>query len=112
VRHIVLLSSIWAAGDPVPAMGRWHHEREELLRATRTPATILRPGGFTTNGWPTRQVDVADGRYYSPLDDPVYDKNGWIIGGGLGDLPLHALDIPVEACAQPEGVIAPYLRVQ
>ncbi|MEU7915022.1 SDR family oxidoreductase [Microbispora bryophytorum] len=49
VRHIVLLSSIWAFGDPVPAMGRWHHEREQLLRASGIPATILRPGGFMTN---------------------------------------------------------------
>ncbi|GII56861.1 NmrA family transcriptional regulator [Planotetraspora thailandica] len=49
VRHIVLLSSIWAFGDPVPAMGRWHHQREQLLRMSGIPATILRPGGFTTN---------------------------------------------------------------
>jgi uncharacterized protein YbjT (DUF2867 family) len=49
VRHIVLLSSIWADGDPVPPMGRWHHERERLLHASGIPATILRPGGFTTN---------------------------------------------------------------
>ncbi|MBB2743252.1 UNVERIFIED_ORG: uncharacterized protein YbjT (DUF2867 family) [Microbispora rosea subsp. rosea] len=49
VRHIVLLSSIWVFGDPVPAMGRWHHERERLLRASGIPATILRPGGFMTN---------------------------------------------------------------
>jgi hypothetical protein len=50
-----------------------------------------------TDGWPTRQVDVVGGGYYSSLDDPVYGKNGWLIGGGLGDQPLHALDIPVEA---------------
>ena len=49
VRHIVLLSSIWVMGDPVPAMGRWHDEREKLLRASGIPATILRPGGFMTN---------------------------------------------------------------
>ncbi|ETK34380.1 NAD(P)H-binding protein [Microbispora sp. ATCC PTA-5024] len=49
VRHIVLLSSIWVSGDPVPAMGRWHHQREHLLRMSGIPATILRPGGFTTN---------------------------------------------------------------
>ncbi|WP_433221834.1 NAD(P)H-binding protein [Microtetraspora malaysiensis] len=49
VRHIVLLSSIWVFGDPVPAMGRWHYEREQLLRMSGVPATILRPGGFTTN---------------------------------------------------------------
>jgi uncharacterized protein YbjT (DUF2867 family) len=33
----------------VPAMGRWHRERERMLHASGIPATILRPGGFTTN---------------------------------------------------------------
>jgi uncharacterized protein YbjT (DUF2867 family) len=49
VRHVWLLSSIWVFGDPFPAMGRWHHEREKLTRASGIPATILRPGGFTAN---------------------------------------------------------------
>jgi len=49
VRHIVHLSSTNVLGDPMPAMGRWHHEREEIIRATGIPATFLRPGGFMTN---------------------------------------------------------------
>lgn len=49
VRHIVHLSSVNVVGDPVPAMGRWHHEREEIVRASGVPATFLRPGGFMTN---------------------------------------------------------------
>jgi uncharacterized protein YbjT (DUF2867 family) len=49
VLHVVLLSSIWAGGDPVPAMGRWHRERERLLQESGLPATVLRPGGFMTN---------------------------------------------------------------
>lgn len=49
MRHVVLLSSIWAAGDPVPSMGRWHRERERLVHASGIPATVLRPGGFATN---------------------------------------------------------------
>jgi uncharacterized protein YbjT (DUF2867 family) len=49
VRHIVHLSSFNVLGDPMPAMGRWHHEREEIVRASGIPATIMRPGGFTTN---------------------------------------------------------------
>lgn len=49
VRHIVHLSSFNVLGDPMPAMGRWHHEREELIRASGIPATFLRPGGFMTN---------------------------------------------------------------
>jgi uncharacterized protein YbjT (DUF2867 family) len=49
VRHIVHLSSIYVLGDPLPAMGRWHHDRENLIRTCGIPATFLRPGGFMTN---------------------------------------------------------------
>ena len=49
-----------------------------------------------TDGWPTRQMEIVDGKYYSSLDDPVRDGYGWIIGGGLGDQPLSALDLPDE----------------
>jgi uncharacterized protein YbjT (DUF2867 family) len=49
VGHIVHLSSFNVLGDPMPAMGRWHHEREEMIRASGIPATFLRPGGFMTN---------------------------------------------------------------
>ena len=49
VRHVVHLSAFTVLGDPMPAMGRWHHEREELIRASGIPATFLRPGGFMTN---------------------------------------------------------------
>ncbi|MQY14791.1 NAD(P)H azoreductase [Streptomyces sp. RB5] len=64
VRHIVHLSSAHVTFDPIPAMGRWHHEREKLIRASGIPATFLRPGGFMTNAldWaPTiRQGFVLD----------------------------------------------------
>ena len=49
VRHIVYLSSYAVIGDPIPAMGHWHHEREQLIRASGIPATFLRPCGFMTN---------------------------------------------------------------
>ncbi|TDD88882.1 NmrA family transcriptional regulator [Actinomadura darangshiensis] len=51
VRHIVYLSSYAVIGDPIPAMGRWHHERERLIRASGIPATFLRPCGFMTNAF-------------------------------------------------------------
>jgi uncharacterized protein YbjT (DUF2867 family) len=51
VRHIVYLSSYAVIGDPVPAMGRWHAERERLIRACGIPATFLRPSGFMTNAF-------------------------------------------------------------
>ncbi|MEU5382997.1 NAD(P)H-binding protein [Kitasatospora cineracea] len=49
VRHLVHLSSANVLGDPVPAMGRWHREREEAVRGSGIPYTVLRPGGFMTN---------------------------------------------------------------
>ncbi|MGZ2356792.1 NAD(P)H-binding protein [Streptomyces sp. 372A] len=76
VHHIVHLSSAHVVLDPIPAMGRWHHEREKIIRASRIPATFLRPGGFMTNAldWlPTiREADyvldpVGPGRL-APID--------------------------------------------
>jgi uncharacterized protein YbjT (DUF2867 family) len=67
VHHIVHLSSSHVTLDPIPAMGRWHHEREKIIRASGIPATFLRPGGFMTNAldWlPT----IRDGNY---VLDPV-----------------------------------------
>jgi uncharacterized protein YbjT (DUF2867 family) len=51
VRHIVYLSSYAVLGDPIPAMGRWHHDREQMIRASGIPATFLRPCGFMTNAF-------------------------------------------------------------
>jgi uncharacterized protein YbjT (DUF2867 family) len=67
VRHIVHLSSYNVLGDPMPAMGRWHHEREEIIRASGIPATFLRPGGFMTNAleW---AATIRDGGF---VLDPV-----------------------------------------
>ena len=76
VRHIVHLSSSNVLGDPMPAMGRWHHEREQVIRASGIPATFLRPGGFMTNAFdwlPTIREDgyvlnpAGPGRY-APID--------------------------------------------
>ncbi|MDX3310607.1 NAD(P)H-binding protein [Streptomyces sp. ME08-AFT2] len=76
VHHIVHLSSFHVSFDPIPAMGRWHHEREKLIRTSGIPATFLRPGGFMTNAldWlPT----IREGNYvldpvgpgrYAPID--------------------------------------------
>ncbi|HEX4400055.1 MAG TPA: NAD(P)H-binding protein [Galbitalea sp.] len=76
VRRVVLLSSDNVLGDPMPAMGQWHHEREEILRGSGIPWTILRPTGFMSNAldWlPTlREVGyvldpMGPGRY-APID--------------------------------------------
>ncbi|MQY25606.1 NAD(P)H-binding protein [Nocardia aurantia] len=66
VRRLVLLSSFNVLGDPMPMMGRWHHEREQIVRGSGIPATILRPGGYMTNAleW------VAAVRSGEPVLDP------------------------------------------
>jgi uncharacterized protein YbjT (DUF2867 family) len=68
LNHIVHLSSLNVLGDPMPAMGRWHHEREEIIRASGIPVTFLQPGGFTTNAleWvPTMAVASGFPRHVS-----------------------------------------------
>jgi uncharacterized protein YbjT (DUF2867 family) len=49
VQQVVLLSSTNVFGNPIPAMGRWHHEREQLVKQSGVPWTILRPNGFMSN---------------------------------------------------------------
>lgn len=68
IRHLVLVSSYNVLGDPMPAMGRWHHEREQIVGGSGISATILRPGGFMTNAleW---APDIRAGR-------PVFDPTG------------------------------------
>lgn len=76
VGRIVLLSSFNVLGEPMPAMGRWHHEREEIVRGCGIPATILRPGGFMTNAleWApaihsgTPVFDPTGPGRYAPID--------------------------------------------
>lgn len=67
VRHIVYLSSYAVIGDPVPAMGRWHREREELIRASGIPATFLRPCGFMTNAFDWLPTLRAGGYVLDPV---------------------------------------------
>jgi uncharacterized protein YbjT (DUF2867 family) len=76
VRHVVYQSSYAAIGDPVPAMGRWHREREQLISASGIPATFLRATGFMTNAFdwlPTLQeggyvLDPAGPGRVAPID--------------------------------------------
>lgn len=49
VQQVVLLSSTNVLGNQVPAMGKWHHEREQLVKQSGLPWTILRPNGFMSN---------------------------------------------------------------
>ncbi len=48
VQHIVKLSTLEAAEHKI-AVGKWHYEREELIRASGLDWTFLRPGMFMSN---------------------------------------------------------------
>lgn len=67
VRRIVHVSSFNVLGDPMPAMGRWHHEREELVHAAGIPTTTLRPGGFMTNALDWLDTIRSDGYVLDPI---------------------------------------------
>lgn len=66
VRHIVKLSTI-EASHPVLQVGKWHAEREELIRASGLEWTFLRPGMFMTNtiDWWSGSIK-AQGAVYFP----------------------------------------------
>jgi uncharacterized protein YbjT (DUF2867 family) len=67
VRELVYLSSYATALDPMPAMGRWHHEREQLIRESGIPATFLRPSGFMTNAFDWLPTIRAGGYVLDPV---------------------------------------------
>jgi uncharacterized protein YbjT (DUF2867 family) len=48
VKHIVKLSTLEAAEHKIQ-VGKWHYEREELIRASGLNWTFLRPGMFMSN---------------------------------------------------------------
>lgn len=73
VRRVVYLSSFAVTFDPVPAMGRWHHERERLIRGCGIPATFLRPTGFMSNAFDWLPTLRAGGYVL----DPVGPGRGW-----------------------------------
>ncbi|MEV6135318.1 NAD(P)H-binding protein [Nocardia sp. NPDC051990] len=72
VRHIVQLSSFNAMGDPVPAMGRWHRERERVVAESGIPATVLRPGGFMTNALAWARTIRSGGTVLDPTGPGRY----------------------------------------
>jgi uncharacterized protein YbjT (DUF2867 family) len=48
VRHVVKLSTLEATAHKIK-VGRWHYEREELIRVSGLEWTFLRPGMFMSN---------------------------------------------------------------
>ena len=71
-KHVVHLSSFNVLGDPMPAMGRWHHQREQIIRDSGIPATFLRPGGFMTNAFDWIPTIRAGGYVIDPIGPGRY----------------------------------------
>jgi uncharacterized protein YbjT (DUF2867 family) len=65
VKRIVYLSSL-GAGDARFAIGRWHAEREDVIRASRLEWTFLRPGYFMSNAFMWLPTIKAEGVVYNP----------------------------------------------
>jgi uncharacterized protein YbjT (DUF2867 family) len=67
VRRLTYLSSYAVGIEPLPAMGRFHHEREQLVASHAIPAAILRPGGFMTNTLDWLSTLRSDGVVLDPV---------------------------------------------
>lgn len=66
VRHVVLLSSYTVATHPKTAIGRWHHEAEQAIEATKLQWTMLRPGNFSSNTLRWAPTIKGQGCVFSP----------------------------------------------
>ncbi|SEG87121.1 Uncharacterized conserved protein YbjT, contains NAD(P)-binding and DUF2867 domains [Actinacidiphila yanglinensis] len=67
VERLVYLSSYAVGIDPMPAMGKWHFEREELIAGHGIPATVLRPCGFMSNTLDWLATLRSDGVVLDPV---------------------------------------------
>lgn len=91
VQRIVKLSTLEAT-DHTIKIGKWHHEREELLRASGLACTFLRPGMFMSNTieW---------------WADSIKHQNGVYFPGGKGQVaavdPADVAAVAVAALTQP-----------
>src|SRR5215207_10451580 len=65
VQHIVKLSTLEAT-EHIIKVGKWHYEREELLRASGLDWTFLRPGMFMSNSieWWADSIKGQNGVFF------------------------------------------------
>jgi (4-alkanoyl-5-oxo-2,5-dihydrofuran-3-yl)methyl phosphate reductase len=63
VRHVVKLSTLEAA-NPTLTVGRWHREREDIIRASGLTWTFLRPGMFMSNALQWTEMIERGGVYF------------------------------------------------
>lgn len=95
VEHIVVLSSLAAAGeferDTSSVTGLHHSEVEAAVRATGVPATVLRPGTFANNlvfwAYSIRTTGGVDGPYPASAQAPVHEAD-------VADVAVAALTEP------------------
>ncbi len=67
VQHIVKLSTLGAKSDSPLAMGRWHWQAEQILRASGISWTILRCHNFMQNLWEHAVEIRRESRLRAPL---------------------------------------------
>ena len=65
VQHIVKLSTLEATDHKIK-VGKWHYEREELIRASGLEWTFLRPGMFMSNSidWWAESIKVQGSVFF------------------------------------------------
>lgn len=61
------LSSYAVGLEPMPAMGQWHHHREQLIEQAGIASTTLRPCGFMTNVLDWLVTLRSDGCVFDPV---------------------------------------------
>lgn len=69
VRHLVKLSTIEAGHAHIVGHGKWHHEREELIRASGLLWTFLRPTMFASTALEWAATIKSEGTVYYPGGD-------------------------------------------
>lgn len=67
VERLVYLSSYAVGIEPMPAMGKWHFERERMIAGHGIPATVLRPCGFMSNTLDWLATLRSDGVVLDPV---------------------------------------------
>ena len=83
VGQLVLLSSLWAAGEHERdrgSMSNLHHVAvEAAVAATGIPATVLRPGDLASNllfwAWPIKTAGVVRAPYASSAQAPIHEAD-------------------------------------
>lgn len=135
--HIVKLSAL-GAGQPSIQLDRWHHAREEIIRASGLAWTFLRPGQFASNALQWVGTVKAQGAVFFPggagtvapidprdiaavaavaLTQPGHEGQAYELTGPLlmtvgeqVDALAHALGRPVRYVDIPSSAVAEQMR--